>query len=166
MKIVDGTGHGRLSNALAALQYISNTVQETRRKSVVNISFGTPKNSLFNQAVRELISLDIPVVAAAGNLDTSACRFSPASADGVLVLGAFDDRSDSVAPFSNWGQCVDAFASGVGVESVALTPRKRLVYSGTSVAAPIGAGLVAYYLGMGDTGEQAVRRVSATSTRR
>jgi subtilase-type proteinase RRT12 len=160
IKTVNRYGRGKLSSVLSGLEYVAMMTQNNSRKSVVNISLGTPKNALFNQVAHELISLDVPVVCAAGNLDTSACRFSPASAKGVLVIGALDDKTNNIAHFSNWGQCVDAFASGVNVESVALVPYKRIYYSGTSVAAPIGSGLVAYYMGMGDSGRQAIQRVS------
>jgi subtilase-type proteinase RRT12 len=139
------------------------------------MSFATLRNNIFNRALQNVISMDIPVVAAAGNQNTTACLYSPASAEDVLVVGSFDDREDTLAEFINWGRCVDAFAPGVDVDSLdahAAIPRRggantrngRLApavsFSGTSVSSAIGSGLVAYFMGMGDSGLQAVDRVS------
>lgn len=139
------------------------------------MSFATPRNSVFNRALQNVISMDIPVVAAAGNQNTTACRYSPASAEDVLVIGSFDDHGDMLAEFTNWGRCVDAFAPGVDVDSLdahAAAPRRgsantrngrvapAVTLSGTSVSSAIGSGLVAYFMGMGDSGSQAVERVS------
>lgn len=158
VKVINDSGKGKLSWVLAGLQFVLNNRGRNSRPSVVNMSLGTPKNTMLNKAVQQLIAMNIPVIAAAGNSDSSACRVSPASADGAFVIGAFDDRTDSVASFSNWGQCVDAFAPGVNILSVAYNGDTPVLYSGTSVAAPIGAGLVAYFMGMGDSGSQAVQR--------
>lgn len=160
VKTMDRTGRGRLSWVLSGIQFVVKNQERRRYPAVVNMSLGSARSTIFNRAVEHLINLGIPVVAAAGNSDASACRVSPASGDGVFVLGAFDDRTDSVASFSNWGQCVDVFAPGVGVESVSIQKDNvPVLYSGTSVSAPIGAGLVAYFMGMGDTGIGAVQRV-------
>lgn len=158
VKVINDSGKGKLSWVLAGLQFVLHNRGKNSRPSVVNMSLGTPKNTMLNKAVQQLISMNIPVIAAAGNSDSSACRVSPASADGAFVIGAFDDRTDSVASFSNWGQCVDAFAPGVNILSVAYNGDTPVLYSGTSVAAPIGAGLVAYFMGMGDSGSQAIQR--------
>jgi subtilase-type proteinase RRT12 len=161
VKTMDRTGRGKLSWVLSGLQFVLDNKNRRKHPAVVNMSLGSARSTVFNRAVEHLVSLGIPVIAAAGNSDASACRVSPASASGVFVLGAFDDRTDSVASFSNWGQCVDVFAPGVNVQSVSI--RKDdipVLYSGTSVSAPIGAGIVAYFMGMGDTGTGAVQRVS------
>jgi subtilase-type proteinase RRT12 len=158
VKVIGGNGRGKLSWILRALEYVHNDVSEHRYAALINMSLGTHKNGIFNAAVEELIAVGIPIVVAAGNSDTSACRSSPASARGALVIGAFDDRSDTVASFSNWGQCVDAFAPGVNVRTVAHDGRGSVSYSGTSVSSPMGAGLFAYFTGMGDSGTRAVER--------
>lgn len=160
VKTMTSMGRGKLSWVLAGIEYVIASHSARNRKSVVNMSLGTPKNNMLNRAVQQIVEMGIPVVVAAGNADSNACRFSPASAHGALVIGALDDRTDSAASFTNWGECVSAFASGVNVESVAISEDQTpVLYSGTSVASPIGAGLVAYFMGMGDTGEQAMQRV-------
>lgn len=160
VKTMTSTGRGKLSWVLAGIEYVIASHTARNGKSVVNMSLGTPKNNMLNRAVQQIVEMGIPVVVAAGNADSNACRFSPASAHGALVIGALDDRTDSAATFTNWGECVSAFAPGVNVESVSISDDQTpVLYSGTSVASPIGAGLVAYFMGMGDTGEQAMQRV-------
>lgn len=164
VKVINSEGRGKLSWVLQAIGYVIDAKTLSDRPSVINMSLGTPRNSILNNAVQQLYDMDIPVVAAVGNADSPACSMSPASASSVLSIGAFDDRHDAIASFSNWGQCVDAFAPGVNVVSVSYQDGSPIVYSGTSVASPIGAGLVAYFMGMGDSGQQAVQRVSRRET--
>lgn len=160
IKVVRADGKGRLSWVLRGIDYVIRVKRLTNRPAVINMSFATMRNTVFNRAIQNLINSDIPVVASAGNQNVSACRYSPASVPDVLVIGSFDDRTDSLASFSNWGQCVDAFAPGVNVDSLDAYNNKVVTFSGTSVSAAIGSGLVAYFMGMGDPGSQAVDRVS------
>lgn len=175
IKVIQSDGRGRLSWVLRGIDYVLRSKRMSNRPAVINMSFATPRNSVFNRALQNVISMDIPVVAAAGNQNTTACRYSPASAEDVLVIGSFDDHGDMLAEFTNWGRCVDAFAPGVDVDSLdahAAAPRREsantrngrvapaVTLSGTSVSSAIGSGLVAYFMGMGDSGSQAVERVS------
>lgn len=58
-------------------------------------------------------------------------------------------------------QYVDVFTPGVNVQSVSICKDDvSVLYTGTSVSAPIGACMIAYSMGMGDTGPGAVQRVS------
>lgn len=160
IKVVKSDGRGRLSWVLRGIDYVIRAKKMTNRPAVINMSFATMRNNVFNRAIQNVINMDIPVVASAGNQNMTACRYSPASVPDVLVLGSFDDKTESLAPFSNWGQCVDAFASGVNVDSLDVHSNGLVTFSGTSVSAALGSGLVAYFMGMGDPGAQAVERVS------
>ena len=89
-------------------------------------------------------------VVAAGNNNINACLTSPSSSPYAITVGAIDDYNDSIASFSNWGECVDLFASGAYVKSVNIRSDFRpLVLLGTSMAAPIVTGLVANLLNEG-----------------
>ena len=59
-------------------------------------------------------------------------------------MGATDDR-DRRAYFSNYGECVDLFAPGVGIKSAWRGGGDNTI-SGTSMASPHGAGVVALAL--------------------
>lgn len=159
VKVIGSNGKGKLSNVLRGIDYVIKMREQTSRPAVINMSFATMRNNVFNRAIQNVIAMDIPVVTGAGNQDTSACRMSPASVPGVFVIGAFDDRTETIASFSNWGQCVDAFAPGVNVDSLDSRSNGYVQFSGTSVSSGIGAGLVAYFMGMDLDGFQSVSKV-------
>jgi subtilisin family serine protease len=76
--------------------------------------------------------------------DVCACVLPRAAA--ALTVGA-TTAQDSRAVFSNYGACVDVFAPGFGIESAWLSgPADTHVLSGTSMAAPHVAGVVAQLL--------------------
>ena len=90
VKVLDDQGRARLSDVIAALEYVVEH-KELRPKElmVVNLSLGTPRVSqLFNSAIKTAIDAGIPVVVAAGNGNKDACTWSPASAAGVISVGA------------------------------------------------------------------------------
>lgn len=159
IKVIGANGKGKLSRVLKGIDYVIRMKEQSNRSAVINMSFSTMRNNVFNRAIQAVMEMDVPVVTAAGNQDISACRMSPASVPNVLVVGAFDDRTDTIASFSNWGQCVDAFAPGVNVDSLEHKGDSFVRFSGTSVSSAIGSGLVAYFMGMGDLGIEAVDRV-------
>lgn len=163
IKVVRADGKGRLSWVLRGIDYVIRAKRLTNRPAVINMSFATVRNNVFNRAIQNVINSNIPVVASAGNQNVTACRYSPASVPDVLVIGSFDDRTEALAPFTNWGQCVDAYAPGVNVDSLDARSNQLVTFSGTSVSSALGSGLVAYFMGMGDPGSQAVDRVSTDS---
>ena len=112
--------------------------------AVLNMSLGGPYDGAVNAATTSVVDDGIFVSVAAGNDDMDACQTSPASALGVVTVGAVD-QSDTRAFFSNYGSCVDIFAPGVNVTSAANTGG-FVTFSGTSMASPHVAGAAARYL--------------------
>lgn len=165
VKVISSDGYGRLSWVLRGIDYVIKVKEMSNRPAVINMSFATMRNNIFNRAIQNAINMDVPVVASAGNQNTAACRYSPASVPSALVIGSFDDRTDELAHFSNWGECVDAFAPGVDVVSLNNYDDGFTQYTGSSFSSAIGAGLVAYFMGMGDSGNQAVERVRLQGSR-
>ncbi|KAI8855352.1 peptidase S8/S53 domain-containing protein [Chytridium lagenaria] len=104
-----------------------------------------PKTLCWELAVSQAFLAGNPVVAAAGNdgPGVDACAGSPAGASAAFTVGAaavsFVDGTVSWAPFSNGGECVRGVAPGTNVGGV--------VSSGTSVAAPMVAGVMALLMG-------------------
>jgi Subtilase family/Fibronectin type III domain len=85
-------------------------------------------------------------VVAAGNESRDACQSSPARAPSATTVAA-SDRYDRRAWFSNYGRCVDVFAPGVDVTSASVdSDTATWTDSGTSMAAPHAAGIVARML--------------------
>jgi thermitase len=111
---------------------------------IVNLSFGGAERSgVQEDAVRYALGRGVVVVAAAGNESSDTPEF-PAGYDGVIAVGATDDR-DGVWSGSSYGSWVDVGAPGEGVFSLALEGgfERR---SGTSFSAPIVSGVTGLLL--------------------
>ncbi|ORY94222.1 peptidase S8/S53 domain-containing protein [Syncephalastrum racemosum] len=155
VKALNDEGGGTLSDILYALDYInSRAATRNRTMSVVNLSIGTERNDVLSRAVDELANTGIVTVVAAGNGDyernnrrEDACNFSPANAANAITVGA-TDQNDVLASFSTIGRCVDLFAPGVDVETIASSPGNNttVATSGTSLSAPHVAGVAALIL--------------------
>lgn len=110
---------------------------------VINLSLGGPGRSpALDAAVEYARSLDVVVVAAAGNSgDHGSPVMFPAAHDLAVAVAAVDGASNA-ASFSNRGFYVDVAAPGVGVVS-SLPGGGFGGMSGTSMAAPHVAGVFA-----------------------
>ncbi|CAL9727937.1 subtilase-type proteinase Rrt12p [Monosporozyma unispora] len=157
VKCLDGMGQGTLISVISALEWVVNDCNEhPDQKCVANLSLGSLKTQILNEAIDEAVKKGVVVVVAAGNYNMNACWVSPASSEGAITVGAFDDRFDTIAKFSNWGPCVDIFSPGVSIASLVSQNsgndksrkllQKYVAYSGTSMASPSVCGLVALLL--------------------
>jgi subtilisin family serine protease len=144
VKVLDDNGSGTWSGILAGLDWISRDIRPHR---IVNMSLGGPKNLTINAAIQRMVESGITVVVAAGNEAMPADRTSPASSEFAITVGA-STRNDWFADFSNYGSAVDINAPGMHI--VSATPGNRVEsFSGTSMAAPHVAGVVALLLEQG-----------------
>ncbi|CCH61931.1 hypothetical protein TBLA_0F03970 [Henningerozyma blattae CBS 6284] len=152
VKAVSLTGSTQLSHIIEAIEYTVNDCNSRvdKKACVVNMSLGSFYVKVINEAVESAIAEGVVFVVAAGNNNIDACWSSPGSSKNAITVGAFDDRLDVIAKFSNWGECVDIFASGVEVKSLSSqVPYKYIKYSGTSMASPIVCGFVSILLSQG-----------------
>ncbi|KAL6454812.1 RRT12 Subtilase-type proteinase RRT12 [Candida maltosa Xu316] len=150
VKALNSKGAGSLSTILAAIDFAVKHRLESGRKGVANLSLGAYKNNIINDAIARATKTGLVFVVAAGNSNINACMTSPASSKYAITVGAIDDYNDSVAAFSNWGECVDIFASGAYVQSIDVKNHgEPQVLSGTSMASPIVTGMVANLLSQG-----------------
>lgn len=149
VKCLDKTGSGSLSSLLSAIEYSVNHRLASGVPGVANLSLGSLRNAILNEAVRAAVEQGLVIVVAAGNSNSNACQTSPAGSKHAIAVGAIDDQSDHIAGFSNWGKCVNIFASGVQVRSLSRNENETKLLSGTSMAAPAVSGLIGILLSRG-----------------
>jgi len=142
LKVLDGSGAGRISNVIAALEYaVKNRALYNIR--VVNMSIAAAVHESYNtdfldQATKRAVEAGLVVVAAAGNNGKNAngqtqygAVTAPGNAPWVLTVGAsshmgtVDRADDTMAVFSSRGPTrydhsakPDLVAPGVGIESL------------------------------------------------
>lgn len=94
------------------------------------------------------MGLGLNFAVAAGNDNADACDYSPAAAARAVTVGA-STLGDERAYFSNYGKCVDIFAPGLNIQSTWIGSKTAInTISGTSMASPHIAGLLAYFLSL------------------
>ncbi|WP_212004127.1 S8 family peptidase [Chitinophaga sp. HK235] len=128
---------------------------------IINMSFGkpySPHKDWIDEAVKYAEKKGVLLVHAAGNdgsnNDSVPNYPNPEFADGTrannyITVGAISHglSPDKVAPFSNYGKKnVDVFAPGVQIYSTVPGGNKYGSASGTSMAAPVVAGVAALVL--------------------
>jgi serine protease len=131
---------------------------------IISCSWGRSGSpSQFEQEViDEAVANGAVVVAAAGNNNSNANYF-PAQYNGVFSVAAVD-QNDNKASFSNYGHRIDVSAPGVAILST-LTSKRYGTMSGTSMACPLAAGVIALVKTKNATwnGIQAAEQVRVTS---
>jgi aqualysin 1 len=112
VKTLDKTGGGKVSLAIAGLEYVLSQREldgSGRRPSVVNLSLDSGFSNAFNTAVDNAVHEGVVVVMAGGNQALDACTKSPSSAAQGISVGAIDKESKKINE-SNYGTCIDVFA--------------------------------------------------------
>ncbi|KXJ87944.1 serine protease prots [Microdochium bolleyi] len=159
VKVFDARGSSNNSVILAAMDFVLGDFQSKAARCpkgfVVNMSLGGSASEAIDNGVAQLVDAGLAVAVASGNGDRitglalDANGFSPARYPGVCTVGA-TDSTDKVGRFSNYGTAVDIHAPGVSIQST--IPGGRVgSNTGTSMASPHIAGLMAYFLGLGAT---------------
>jgi cerevisin len=161
IKVLGSNGSGSMSDVIAGVIFAAEDALEkaklaaaelkatgkTKHKgSVANMSLGGGKSIALDDAVNGAVETGLHFAVAAGNDNRDACTFSPAAAEKAVTVGA-STLGDERAYFSNYGPCVDVFAPGLNILSTWIGSETAVnTISGTSMASPHTAGVLAYLL--------------------
>ncbi|KAK9712951.1 hypothetical protein K7432_006788 [Basidiobolus ranarum] len=116
VKVISTKAHTGTSTIIQGLEWAVKASLERENNPLINMSFNGKRSQALNDVIAAITASNIPVIVSAGNRRTDACKFSPASSEWALTVGATDKR-DRKAPFSNFGSCVDIFAPGRRIRS-------------------------------------------------
>jgi cerevisin len=143
--VVWAASHAKAQADKANAEYASKG--STKHKgSVANMSLGGGASRALDDAVNKAVDAGLHFAVAAGNDNRDACDYSPAAAEKAVTVGA-STLGDERAYFSNYGKCVDVFAPGLNILSTYKGSKTAVAtLSGTSMASPHTAGLLAYLL--------------------
>ena len=143
VRVLDCTGSGSYAAVIAGIDWVTAHVV---KPAVASMSLGGPFFQPLNDAVTNSMNAGISYAIAAGNAGTPACNDSPGSTPGVVTVGA-TTITDGWASFSNRGACVALNAPGVNIKSWWIGANGTTnTISGTSMATPHVAGVIAQYL--------------------
>lgn len=143
VRVLDCNGSGSYSGVIAGVDWVT---ANHKKPAVANMSLGGPISQALEDAIANSIKAGVTYAIAAGNENQSACLSSPSRMTAAIKVGA-TSNTDQRASFSNYGPCVDLFAPGVDIESTwdtSTTSTHKI--SGTSMATPHAAGVIALYL--------------------
>lgn len=148
VKVFDANGGGPWSGVLAAMDWVVADAKGKNRvgRSVINMSLGGGKFQPIDDAVTAAVDAGLTVVVAAGNTGEVVSGVSPAGNPDAITVGAIYE-DDSRAEWSNYGVGLDIFAPGMSIKSAWIdSDTATREESGTSMACPHVAGLVAYLM--------------------
>ena len=160
VKVLKSNGSGTMSDVVKGVEWaaISHSKKVEAAKngkgkkgfkgSAANMSLGGGKSVTLDLAVNAAVDAGIHFAVAAGNDNADSCQYSPAAAEKAVTVGA-STLLDERAFFSNYGKCNDIFAPGLNIQSTWIGSKYATnTISGTSMASPHIAGLLAYFLSM------------------
>jgi len=161
VKVLGDLGFGTTADVISGVNWVANQ-HNSSKKSVGNMSLGGGAATTLDSAVNAAVDAGVHMAVAAGNDNANACNYSPARADKVVCVGS-TDNADRKSSFSNHGSCVEIHAPGTSITSswIGGTSAERTI-SGTSMASPHVAGVMALYLGAGKVPSIANLQAAAT----
>lgn len=159
VKVLRSNGSGTMSDVVKGVEWAAEAhlgqveaAKSGKRKgfkgSSANMSLGGGKSVTLDRAVNAAVDVGMHFSVAAGNDNADSCDYSPAAAQNAVTVGA-STLADERAFFSNYGECNDIFAPGLDITSTWVGSKYAInTISGTSMASPHIAGLLAYLLSL------------------
>ncbi|KAK4039878.1 peptidase S8/S53 domain-containing protein [Parachaetomium inaequale] len=150
VKVLGSDGSGSTSGVVAGINFVAEDAPKRScpKGVVANMSLGGSYSASINRAAAALVDAGVFMAVAAGNDNTNAADYSPASEASVCTVGA-TDKNDAKASYSNYGTVVDIQAPGSNILSTWIGGSSATnTISGTSMASPHIAGLGAYLLAL------------------
>ncbi|MBO3735208.1 S8 family peptidase [Glycomyces niveus] len=143
VRVLDCQGSGSYAAIIGGIDWVAANAGES---AVANMSLGGSFSQALNDAIAAAVESGVTFAIAAGNEGQDACNVSPGSEASAITVGATDE-DDAAASFTNYGECVDLLAPGVGITSAWIdgTDAENTI-SGTSMATPHVAGVAALFL--------------------
>lgn len=150
VKVLGPQNTGSLSGILAGMEWAINHAAGNKGRSVINMSIGSDSTEVYKTLIQKAVEKNIALTFAAGNSNQDACTVSPASYakdfTGVFTVGA-SNLADNMEDWSGHGNCVSMLAPGVSISSASRRGDDVWTsWKGTSMSAPIVAGLASYWL--------------------
>jgi subtilisin family serine protease len=109
VRVLKCDGKGTALNIIKGLQWIMANADPAT--SVVNMSLGGTADKRLDIMVDTMVEAGFPVVVAAGNNSSDACRYSPARSMLAITVGA-STKLDMRLRTSNHGPCLSIYAPG------------------------------------------------------
>ncbi|KJQ54441.1 Extracellular serine proteinase precursor [Microbacterium sp. SA39] len=146
VRVLDCKGESLSTTILTGIEWVA---ENAVRPATINYSVGCRQACSIpsiDAAVKSIVASGITWVSAAGNSNDDACRYSPQLVPETITVGN-STRTDSKAPSSSWGRCLDVWAPGSEIISSWFTgDTEARSATGTSMAAPHVTGATALYL--------------------
>mmetsp|Transcript_11361 Transcript_11361/g.18513 ORF Transcript_11361/g.18513 Transcript_11361/m.18513 type:complete len:403 (+) Transcript_11361:428-1636(+) len=157
IKILSAEGYGNTVDIIKGIEWAVNDARSRNTPGVLSLSLGGSADPVLDAGVDAAADAGMLVAVAAGNDNGDACKKSPARAAQVITVGA-TNIADHRSYFSNWGTCVNVFAPGTNIISSWIGADDAVnMISGTSMATPLVAGVLATLLEKHDGDAEAAK---------
>lgn len=148
LKVISDSGNATVLDIENAFTYALENGAD-----IINMSIGIkddenePYWTDWNDSIDKAVSMNIPVIVAAGNDTTTVKGNYPANYGPVWTISAVD-ADKKIADYSNY-DCIDFCAYGNNISTIGMDGVKK-INKGTSLATPLIASIVANIKGSGD----------------